>query len=156
VDARQLAGTGTALFIASTTGEGDAPDHALRFLREVMTLEQGLPGLRYALLALGDREYLDFCAFGRQLDEWLRSRGAQPLFDRVDVDNADEAALRHWQYDLGRIAGDGSLADWSAPAYADWRLVSRRLLNPGSQGNPVHDLWLEPADGVLPPWQAGD
>src|SRR5690606_7336750 len=83
-------------------------------------------------------------------------RGAQPLFDRVDVDNADEAALRHWQYELGRIAGDGSLADWSAPAYADWRLVSRRLLNPGSQGNPVHDLWLEPADGVLPPWQAGD
>ena len=156
VDAQRLASTRRALFIASTTGEGDPPDHALRFLREVMPQASALPDLHYALLALGDREYLDFCAFGRQLDEWLRSRGAQPLFDRVDVDNADEAALRHWQYELIRIAGSTALADWSPPAYTPWRLASRTLLNAGSQGSPVHDLWLEPACGVLPPWQAGD
>ncbi len=156
VDPHRLAGTARALFVASTTGEGDPPDHALRFLREAMAQGPALAHLRYALLALGDREYLDFCAFGRQLDEWLRGHGAQPLFDRVEVDNADEAALRHWQYELGRIAGNASLADWSPPAYDAWRLVSRRLLNAGSQGCPVHDLWLEPVAGILPPWQAGD
>src|SRR3546814_19528925 len=36
---------------------------------------------------------------------WLRERGATPLFDRVEADNADPAALRHWQHHLGRLAG---------------------------------------------------
>ncbi|KAF1684877.1 sulfite reductase subunit alpha [Pseudoxanthomonas broegbernensis] len=156
VDAGRLADTRRALFIASTTGEGDPPDHALHFLHETMRQSPALPRLQYALLALGDREYAHFCAFGRQLDEWLRGRGAQPLFDRVEVDNADEAALRHWQYELGRIADSADLADWSPPAYESWRLAARELLNPGSQGAPVHDLALEPATGTLPTWQAGD
>jgi len=151
----RLAATRRAVFVASTTGEGDPPDHALRFLRQAM---HDAPPLRldYALLALGDRSYRDFCAFGRQLDEWLRGRGAQPLFDRVEVDNADEAALRHWQYELGRIGGCGDLPDWAPAAYEPWRLVERTLLNPGSQGGPVHDLALQPESGALPQWDAGD
>ena len=156
VDGTLLAATRHALFIASTTGEGDPPDHALRFLRGPMAGAPALAELEYALLALGDREYVDFCAFGRQLDEWLRHRGARPLFDRVEVDNADEAALRHWQYELGRIAGTGQLPDWAPPAYEPWRLVERELLNPGSQGGPVYDLRLLPATGPLPAWQPGD
>lgn len=156
VDGSVLAATRRALFIASTTGEGDPPDHALRFLRGPMAGDPALAELEYALLALGDREYVDFCAFGRQLDEWLRHRGARPLFDRVEVDNADEAALRHWQYELGRIAGTGQLPDWAPPAYEPWRLVERELLNPDSQGGPVYDLRLLPATGPLPAWQPGD
>ena len=45
------------------------------------------------------------------------------FFRAVEVDNADEAALRHWQYELGRIAGTGQLPDWAPPAYEPWRLV---------------------------------
>lgn len=158
VDGACLAGARQVLFVASTTGEGDPPDHALSFLRQMQdnVAGAGLAHLEYALLALGDRSYDDYCGFGRQLDHWLRARGARPLFDRVEVDNADEAALRHWQYELGRIGGDSAGADWSAPAYARWRLVARERLNPGSQGGPVHALALMPADGGLPPWQPGD
>ncbi|KAF1691190.1 sulfite reductase subunit alpha [Pseudoxanthomonas koreensis] len=146
-----------ALFIARTTGGGDPPDHALAFLRGTMAQAAALDGLEYALLALGDREYNDYCAFGRQLDEWLRGRGARALFDRIEVDNADEAALRHWQYEVGRIGGVADLPDWTAPAYEAWTLRSRTLLNPGSPGAPVFDLVLVPADGApLPSWQAGD
>ncbi|GAB3506910.1 flavodoxin domain-containing protein [Pseudoxanthomonas daejeonensis] len=156
VDAALLARTGRALFIASTTGEGDPPDHAIGFLRRVMPQAPALPGLEYALLALGDREYHDFCAFGRQLDEWLRGRDARPLFDRVEVDNADQATLRHWQYEVGRIGGFDALPDWTPPAYEPWRLLSRAQVNDGSPGAPVFDLALVPAAGPLPDWEAGD
>ena len=156
VDAALLARTGRALFIASTTGEGDPPDHATGFLRRVMPQAPALPGLEYALLALGDREYHDFCAFGRQLDEWLRGRDARPLFDRVEVDNADQATLRHWQYEVGRIGGLDALPDWTPPAYEPWRLLSRACVNEGSPGAPVFDLALAPVSGPLPDWQAGD
>lgn len=155
VDPARLAATRQALFVASTTGEGDPPDHALRFLRQ-MEAGGDLSRLQYALLALGDRSYAGFCAFGRQLDGWLRGHGARPLFDLVEVDNADEAALRRWQYGVGRIGGDTAGIDWSAPAYTPWRLVERRLLNPGSQGGPVHALSLQPVSGALPDWKPGD
>ncbi len=157
VDAEGLSRTRQALFVVSTTGEGDPPDHALKFLQHMDgNAGPALDGLAYALLALGDQGYASFCGFGRQLDAWLRDRGARPLFDRVEVDNADEAALRHWQYELARIGGDAAGADWSTPAYTPWRLHARELLNPGSQGGPVHALSLVPADGALPAWQPGD
>lgn len=156
VDATLLAGTRKALFIASTTGEGDPPDHALAFLDQVMRQAPALPALQYAVLALGDRSYADYCAFGHRLDDWLRGQGAQPLFDTVDVDNADPAALRHWQQLLGQF-GDGRVqADWSPPDYQPWVLRARTRTNPGSVGGPVFQLCLQPADGALPAWQAGD
>ncbi|KAF1702201.1 sulfite reductase subunit alpha [Pseudoxanthomonas kaohsiungensis] len=156
VDAALLTRTRRALFVASTTGEGDPPDHALAFLRRTMAQCPALGGLDFALLALGDREYRDFCAFGRQLDEWLRARGARPLFDRVEVDNADAATLRHWQYEVGRFGGLSDLPDWTPPAYEPWRLHSRRQVNAGSPGGAAFDLQLVPAAGALPHWQAGD
>ncbi|HBS55387.1 MAG TPA: sulfite reductase subunit alpha, partial [Stenotrophomonas sp.] len=97
VDAALLAQSQRALFIASTTGEGDAPDHALPFLRRVKSTAPTLGHLQFGVLALGDRSYGHFCAFGHQLDDWLRQHGAHPMFDAIDVDNADPAALRHWQ-----------------------------------------------------------
>ena len=115
-----------------------------------------LSGLRYAVLALGDSEYAQFCGFGRALDEWLRAQGAQPLFDRVDVDNGDAAALRHWQHHLGLLAGRGDLPDWETPAYEPWRLQGRERLNPDSQGGPCYLLTLAPPPGAAPAWQAGD
>jgi sulfite reductase (NADPH) flavoprotein alpha-component len=144
-----------ALFVASTTGEGDPPDLALGFVRNVMGSAQRLDGLQYAVLALGDAGYARYCAFGRQLDAWLRSRGAAPLFDRVEVDNADAAALRHWQHHLSMLAGNADLGDWRPPACEAWTLRARRLLNPGSLGGPVHHLELTPPD-AMPHWQAGD
>lgn len=157
VDASLLADTRKAVFVASTTGEGDPPDHALAFLSRVMPEPLALPQLQHAVLALGDRSYDNFCAFGHQLDEWLRERGAQPLFDTIDVDNADPAALRHWQQLLGQLGGDASdVPDWSPPAYQPWHLQDRRLLNPGSVGGPVFQLQLQPEDAALLKWEAGD
>src|SRR5690606_39883283 len=65
--------------------------------------------------------------------QWLRGTGARPLFDLVDVDNGDPAALRHWQHHLGVAAGAPELPDWSPATYAPWTLSARREVNPGSR-----------------------
>lgn len=156
LDAARLQGIERVLFVVSTTGEGDPPDPALGFVRRVMSRRLALGHLHYAVLALGDREYTQFCAFGHRLDDWLRRQGASPLFDLVEVDNADDSALRHWQHHLGQLGDGGEVPDWSAPQYHAWRLRERVELNPGSLGGPVFHLSLEPDTDALPAWDAGD
>ncbi len=156
LDAATLAPARQALFVASTTGEGDPPDPAAAFVRDTMHPGLALPGLRYAVLALGDRSYRNYCAFGHALDAWLRGAGARPLFDVVEVDNGDPAALRRWQHHLGVAAGAPELRDWSPARYAPWTLAARRELNPGSAGGSVHELRLSPPTGSDPRWRAGD
>ncbi|MEE9940742.1 MAG: sulfite reductase subunit alpha [Achromobacter xylosoxidans] len=157
LDGARLAASGRILFIASTYGEGDAPDAAAAFASQTMqAATPPLDGLRYAVLALGDSDYAHFCGFGRRLDEWLRQQGATPLFDRVEVDGGDPADLRHWQHHLGLLAGRADLPDWETPAHEAWRLAGRELLNPGSEGGPCYLLTLAPPASGAPVWLAGD
>lgn len=156
LDAATLATTSRALFVVSTTGEGDPPDPALAFVRDVLAAPAALPTLEFAVLALGDREYDHFCGFGHRLDQWLRRAGARPLFDLVEVDNGDAGALRHWQHHLGLLAQAPELPDWSPVAYEPWQLRERAELNPGSAGGPVFGLALAPPAQARPAWQAGD
>ena len=150
-----LRAAGRVLFIVSTTGEGDSPDSASWFVRKVMGAEADLHGVRYGLLALGDHTYKDFCAFGRALDGWLRRSGGEALFDAVEVDNGEAGAVRHWQHQVAAAAGAMAQADWTPPALDRWRLVERRLMNPGSPGASAFHLAFEPLDGIRD-WAAGD
>lgn len=129
VDAAVLQSARLALFIASTYGEGDAPDNASVFHARTMHGAAGVPSalplqhLRYGLLALGDSQYAHFCGFARALDAWLHGRGAQPVFARIESDSSavpegaltatpgmgtqpcaltPEAALLQWQQALAR------------------------------------------------------
>lgn len=155
VDLASLKSFAEVLFVVSTTGEGDPPDTAISFVRKVMREQARLAGIQYGLLALGDREYKHYCGFGRELDRWLKHQGAQPLFDAVEVDNADEGALRHWQHHL-ELLGDGSaVPDWTTPEYEDWILLERTLLNAGSEGWATYHLALKPLGQALS-WRAGD
>lgn len=165
IDAQALKDARHALFIASTYGEGDAPDSAAPFARDLMAAGDGdgeaapidLSALQVGVLALGDATYTHFCGFGRALDTWLRERGAQSMFDRIEADRSDPAALATWRQHLSHFAGTADLAEWEAPVFSPWRLRVRRHLNPGSQGGPVFHLALTPADGSpLPDWEAGD
>lgn len=152
----RLAAAKRLLFIVSTTGEGDAPDSALAFMRDVMSEKIDLSGSSYGLLSLGDRSYANFCGFGRALEFWLRRHGARPLFDAVEVDDGDPAALRHWQHHLSVLAGRTDLPDWAPPRYSDWPLLERTLLNPGSQGEGCYHVALAMPPGMQVDWQAGD
>jgi sulfite reductase (NADPH) flavoprotein alpha-component len=156
LDLRQLAGVQQALFVVSTTGEGDAPDTAAKFVREIEDRALPLASLSYGVLALGDREYRNFCAFGHRLDRWLRHHGAAAMFDPVEVDNGDDAALRHWQHQLSLITGITTAADWQSPSYELWRIHKRRLLNPSDPEHACFHLELRPRDDRKRTWLAGD
>ena len=156
VDAELLARTQRALFVVSTTGEGDAPDAAAGFVRDMMDADLDLAHLHYGVLALGDSEYANFCAYGHRVERWLQHAGSRAMFDLVEVDDGDDGALRHWQHHLGQIAGRADMPDWQTPDYARWQLVGRRVLNPGSAGDPCIHLVLRPLDDAPAAWNAGD
>ncbi|MYM91759.1 oxidoreductase, partial [Rugamonas sp. FT82W] len=144
------------LFLVSTYGEGDAPDAAAAFAGRLMTNGLALPQLHYAVLALGDSAYAQFCGFGRALDQWLQAQGAQSLFPRIEVNRSSAEAIGAWRQQLSHLAGTSDAPDWSAPAFESWRLAERVLLNPGSAGAPLYHLELEPENGALPAWESGD
>jgi sulfite reductase (NADPH) flavoprotein alpha-component len=146
--------TRRALFVVSTFGDGEAPDSARAFERKVLGQPWALNGLSYAVLALGDRQYPHFCGFARRLQAWLGERGASTAFSPVEVDNADPAALQQWQQELAQLTGAQPVAAWQPPSFGNWNLVSRDLLNPGSQGQPVYLIGLRPEEPAS--WEAGD
>ncbi|WP_373765328.1 flavodoxin domain-containing protein, partial [Delftia acidovorans] len=137
VDADLLARTQRALFIASTYGEGDPPDNAALFLAHAMADARPLSHLQYGLLALGDRQYAQFCGFGRALDSWLRAGGARPWFERIEMDNGAPQALTAWQHQLTQISSLGDMPAWEQPVFSEWTLAARRHMNPRSAGEPV-------------------
>jgi len=155
-DPAHLAGCENLLVIAATTGLGEPPDEARPFAAR-MAEHPDLSATRYAMLALGDRKYEDFCSFGRQVDGWLAQAGAKPLHDRIEVDDLDPQALHRWDAVLDAL---GAVETRAETLYQPWRIAAREHLNPAPPGaDPVPPLWrilLEPAADVLPEWQAGD
>lgn len=155
LDEASLRAAHRILFIASTTGEGDAPDNGSGFLRRQMMHSADLSHLAYAVLALGDTSYDRYCAFGRQIDAWASENGAKPLFPRIEVDNNDSAALTLWQQQLAELAGSEGIAPWTQAAFEHWQLVRKVHLNPASPGGEAWHLVFQPI-GHSPKWEAGD
>jgi sulfite reductase (NADPH) flavoprotein alpha-component len=155
LDLAMLAGFRRALFVVSTFGDGEAPDAARRFARQVMSQTPSLRDIGFGMLSLGDRSYAGFCGFGRKLQDWLTEHGAQPMFETIEVDNHNPAAIEAWQRSLGTL-GAGDLAAWENMPFTPWTLVAREQVNVGSVGSPLFHLAFTPADGVAQPWQSGD
>ncbi|MBB4129767.1 sulfite reductase flavoprotein subunit alpha [Xanthomonas sp. 3075] len=155
LQAQDLQRTRHALFVVSTYGDGEPPDAARGFERELLHQRMPLPQLAYAVLALGDRQYAQFCGFSRRIERWLDGQGARALFPAVEMDNVDPQALAQWNAQLGQIAGAPvTAAALTRPTLADWTLSSRTQLNPGSEGAPIWRIELQPPPAAQ--WQAGD
>lgn len=97
-----LAAETYAVFIVSTYGEGEAPDVVQPFYQHLCLAHLPLLGnLYYAVCALGDRHYENFCRFGRDLDAKLESLGGMRMLNRVDCDVDLDAAFSAWKQQLG-------------------------------------------------------
>jgi len=96
-----LAAERYAVFIASTYGEGEAPE-AVRPFYEQLCLEHfpRYGDLSYSVLALGDSSYEQFCKFGIDLDQKLAALGGIRLCERVDCDLDLDEPFTRWQSTL--------------------------------------------------------
>jgi sulfite reductase (NADPH) flavoprotein alpha-component len=90
-----------ALILASTYGDGDAPDGVQPFY-EQLCLEHFpcMEKLSYAVFALGDKHYEHFCKFGHDLDTKLASLGANRLANCVDCDVDVDEPFAQWKNGL--------------------------------------------------------
>ncbi|EOX1815277.1 assimilatory sulfite reductase (NADPH) flavoprotein subunit [Vibrio cholerae] len=119
---KDLAKETHVIFVASTNGEGEAPDNALA-LHEFLKSKKApkLPNLKYGVLGLGDSSYQFFCQTGKDFDQFLESLGAQRLVERLDADVDYQAAATEWRTQVLSILKDeltGAAAVTSVATFA--------------------------------------
>ncbi len=105
---RRLKDEQDLVIVTSTHGEGDPPQPAAEFFEFVEGRKAPpLPGVRYAVLALGDSTYERYCEAGKRLDRRLEELGAARLCPRLDCDVDYEEAAAKWIAEmLARLARD--------------------------------------------------
>jgi len=159
VTEQQLKQADTLLIIASTYGEGEAPDNGRHFLGKLDTVKSTLAHLNYAVLALGDRAYSQYCQFGLALSKALQNTHCKPIFEPVLVDKLNTARIDDWYAHLHNAGVLKQLAVSVAltevqQSVQELLLTAREQVNINSPGAPLFEINLAVPDGLT--WQAGD
>ena len=97
IDMAGLAKLQNLIVYVATWGEGEPPQRATDFYKALMA--DGAPRLenmRFAVLALGDTAYAQFCATGKAIDARLEALGAKRAANRVDLDLDFAKAAQAW------------------------------------------------------------
>jgi sulfite reductase (NADPH) flavoprotein alpha-component len=130
-----LADQANLLVVASTWGEGDPPERAAAFYAALMADDAPrFDGVRFAVLALGDSSYVNFCEVGRRIDARLEVLGGERIAARLDCDLDYEAPAAAWtgsaleelarraEPDTGPTVQGGDIihVDFAAPAVSPW------------------------------------
>ncbi|MEF1284066.1 assimilatory sulfite reductase (NADPH) flavoprotein subunit [Vibrio sp. M250220] len=95
---KNLAKETHVIIVASTNGEGEAPDNAIE-LHEFLQSKKApkLANLKYGVIGLGDSSYEFFCQTGKDFDAYLAKQGATAFIDRIDCDVDYEASASEWR-----------------------------------------------------------
>lgn len=161
-DAAELPKESNLLIVTSTWGEGDPPDNAAGFM-DKLTADAfpRLETLRYSVLALGDRNYEDFCGCGRKLDDRLSALGAKRVLARQDCDTDYDAPAKAWLDAVLPILQqpDGTGKEQEAPATAIGHHDEAKHADPGADdlaksGQPVRSQQVPKQNGASAPAMA--
>jgi len=148
------------VFIVSTAGDGEPPAMAQAGWQRLQTVTQWPRHMSVCVLALGDRTYPKFCAFGHDLHHHLQHCGAKFMLPLTCVDQLQQSTIIDWQRRLrSKLVKDTGnsvelLMNTTSPSF--WRLTSRQWLNENELGVmhslPLFHLGFKPLD--LPSKQA--
>lgn len=89
------------IVFTATYGDGEAPESASRFLSRLARLPSA-PGVAFAVLGFGDRQFSDFCGYARKVHEALVAHGLKALGEVGTVDRQSEPDFRQWSEWLAR------------------------------------------------------
>ncbi len=140
----ELAQVDRLLLLTSTWGEGDAPDNAMQFWNALSAAEAPqLPQLSYSVLALGDKNYSEFCGAGKKMDDRLAELGAKRVHPRTDCDLDYEAEAKAWVEaalaKLGEVISasvNSNQAQTIAAPTTDSLITDSPITHPYSRTNP--------------------
>lgn len=142
------------LWVVSTYGEGDAPDDAQHFVHKILSQPVDLSHLSFAILALGDKRYTNFCQFGQTIEKWLLQQQAQPLFSTVLVDQLNSRDLEQWLTGLEQLTATKLTALDNERENVELKFAHRQCLNVGSAGEPIYKIQLVTEQELV--WSSGD
>jgi sulfite reductase (NADPH) flavoprotein alpha-component len=85
------------IIVASTNGEGEAPDDAID-LHEFLATKKApkLDSLKFAVLSLGDSSYEFFCQTGKDFEQRISKLGGEIIVDRLDADVDYQEVASEW------------------------------------------------------------
>lgn len=158
------------LVIASTWGEGEPPQRTVDFYRALMAADgPRFDGVRYAVLALGDRAYANFenfCRFGRAIDVRLAELGGKRVAERSDCDADYETQASEWiGTQLARLSSSPTAVPIGASITEsgssgrthplDAVLAEKVNLNGATSTTSTYHVTLSPVDFDIP-YEPGD
>ncbi|MHA3022017.1 molybdopterin-dependent oxidoreductase [Mycobacterium sp. BMJ-28] len=115
VTLEELASATDAVIVTSTFGDGGPPDNGADFWRRLESADAPtLPGLRYAVLGIGDKAYDNFCGHAKALDARLGALGATRALERIECEAYDAEPMTAWADRIADLVG----ADQAPPAAA--------------------------------------
>ncbi|MGF1751565.1 assimilatory sulfite reductase (NADPH) flavoprotein subunit [Vibrio cionasavignyae] len=170
---KNLAKETHVIFVASTNGEGEAPDNAIE-LHEFLQSKKvpKLTNLKFGVIGLGDSSYEFFCQTGKDFDAFLTKQGATPFIERLDCDVDYDVSAAEWRLkalevikdDLSSqpadvvtlpVATAGAAASYTKQNPYTATLLTSQKITGRDSGKDVRHIEIDLEDSGLT-YQAGD